>query len=379
MELPELGTVFESKYRLDRILGEGGFARVYYAEDAGAGRFVALKILQPNNGEQYSEEVESRFQREVRIVANLRNPHTVTMFDFGRSKEGLLYVVFEFIPGVDLSELLKQRGRLSEQETVHITVQLLRSLREAHQAGLLHRDIKPQNIRIYAYMDDPLRVSVLDFGIARAARRASEHSAITHTGSLVGTPQYMSPEQLLDEDLTAASDLYSVGLVVYQMLVGEPAIAGNALSDQLRILGSIEGLSLPPNAPVSPPLRAIVNRLIARQVSDRYASAQAVIDDLTALSIRPHSGAFSGANSGAHRGANSGAHRGAISGGANSGAQLAPHPPTMTVDQLPAARPTPRPRPPQDDRLSNGWLIGALLAIVVIIVVLTNVVINFAR
>ena len=362
MELPELGTVFESKYRLDRILGEGGFARVYSAEDAGAGRFVALKILQPNNGNQYSEDVESRFQREVRIVANLRNPHTVTMFDFGRSTEGLLYVVFEFIPGVDLSELLKQRGRLSEQETVHITVQLLRSLREAHQAGLLHRDIKPQNIRIYAYMDDPLRVSVLDFGIARAARRASEHSAITHTGSLVGTPQYMSPEQLLDEDLTAASDLYSVGLVVYQMLVGEPAIAGNALSDQLRILGNIEGLSLPPHVPVSPPLRAIVNRLIARRVSDRYASAQAVIDDLTALALRPHSGT----NSGAHR-------------GANSGAQHAPHAPTMTVDQLPAARPTPRPRPPQEDRLSNAWLIGALLAIVVIIVVLANVVINFAR
>ncbi len=281
MELPELGTTFQSKYRLDRVLGEGGFARVYEAEDVGAQRIVALKILKPDD-HGYARDVESRFHREVRVVANLRDPHTVTMFDFGRSPEGLLFMVFEYVPGQDLTQVLEARGPLGDDATIHILRQVLQSLREAHQGGLLHRDIKPANIRISEYMGDPLRVTLLDFGIAKPLVPSAEGSAITHSGSLVGTPQYMSPEQLLEQQLTPASDVYSLGLVAYEMLSGMTAIKGNSLSDQLVVLGGA-GLALPPNAPVSPGLRRIVDRMISRDPAMRLQTAEQVLRSLEAL------------------------------------------------------------------------------------------------
>ena len=286
MELPEIGSTFQKKYRVDEILGEGGFARVYLATDVGAQRTVALKVLKPE-GRAYSRDVESRFNREVKIVANLRDPHTVTMFDFGRTPDGLLFMVFEYIPGDDLSRLLRTRGRLGDGATIHILRQVLFSLREAHQGGLLHRDIKPENIRVYEYLGDPLRVTVLDFGIAKPLNKEGEEgSTITHAGSIIGTPKYMSPEQLLEQELTPASDIYSLGLVAYEMIVGESAIKGNQLSDQLRVLAG-EELRLPPHAHVGPALRNIVERMISREAGRRMQTADQVIHALDSLDVPP--------------------------------------------------------------------------------------------
>lgn len=282
MDLPEPGKQFQSKYHLHDVLGEGGFATVYRAEDVGAKRIVALKILKPIDGE-YPPAIESRFQREVRVVASLRDPHTVTMFDFGRSDDGLLFMVFEYVPGSDLSQLITERGALTQSETVHILSQVLQSLREAHQAGLLHRDIKPENIRLSEYMGDPLRVTLLDFGIAKPVKPGSDMSAITHSGALVGTPRYMSPEQLLERELTPASDIYSLGLVAYEMLVGTPAIRGNQLSDQLRILAGAEILRLPYDAAVQPAMRRIVDRMISKDPTVRLQTAEQVLRTLASL------------------------------------------------------------------------------------------------
>lgn len=284
MNLPEIGSEFQGKYRIVDVLGEGGFARVYSAEDIGAKRSVALKILTPLEG-GYQSATKARFDREVRTIGKLRDPHTVTLFDFGHTDDGLMFMVFEYVPGQDLATVIKQAGVLSPQATVHVLTQVLKSLREAHSHGLLHRDIKPQNIQISEYMGDPLRVTLLDFGIAKPVKPGPEMSAITHAGALVGTPQYMSPEQLLEQELTAASDIYSLGLVAYEMLVGEPAVAGNQLSDQLKILGGQSSLHLPPSAPIPLDLRRVVDRMISREQSNRMQSAEQVLRSLAALHL----------------------------------------------------------------------------------------------
>lgn len=157
---------FQGRYQIRRVLGEGGSATVYHAVDTTSGRDVALKILEPGpNG--YRADMAERFRREVRMLARLRNPHSVTMFDHGESDDGLFYLVFEYVPGRDLEELIFGTARLSEDVVRHILDQLLQALVEAHHEGLLHRDIKPANIRVFEYLGDPHHTVLIDFGIAR--------------------------------------------------------------------------------------------------------------------------------------------------------------------------------------------------------------------
>ncbi len=275
MSFPSVGQMFHGRYRLDETLGQGGFATVFGAHDTAAQRRVALKILKRTHGE-YPEEVVSRFTREVRIVANLRDPHTVTMFDFGESADGLLFMVFEHVPGQDLSQLLEHGRPLREHDALHIIAQVLHSLREAHRAGLLHRDIKPENIRIYPYGPDQLRVKVLDFGIARPSQSDGQNN-ITRPGELMGTPRYMSPEQLLEIELTPASDLYSVGLVAMELLLGRPAQHGNSWADQRERLSSGHVFNLPANLEISQQTRLAVAQMCARDAADRFQSADEVL------------------------------------------------------------------------------------------------------
>lgn len=275
--LPPIGAVFSGRYHLEAILGEGGFSMVYAATDTTAKRRVAVKMLKPQkNG--YPEEVSSRFRREVKVVANLTDPHTVTMFDSGVSEDGLLFMVFEYVPGEDLSRFIDKRGAIPEGDAIYIMVQVLQSLREAHRAGLLHRDIKPENIRVYEYAGDPLRVKLLDFGIARPT--TSEASRITRPGELVGTPRYMSPEQLLEKELTPASDIYSLGLVMLELLLGRALLHGNTWSDQVHRLADGHVFELPGSQNITPLLRQIVLRMSARQPDARYQDASQILRDL---------------------------------------------------------------------------------------------------
>lgn len=281
MRLPDVGTMFQSRYRLDAILGAGGFATVFRAADVHAGRTVALKVLIPSAPTGYPDEVVSRFQREVEVVANLHDEHTLTLFDFGTSEDGLLYMVTEFVPGEDLKELLARRARLEPPEVVHIVRQLLQSLREAHAAGLLHRDIKPANIRVYEYLGDPLRVKLLDFGIARPVR--PDGAGITRDGAIVGTPRYMSPEQLLSEDLTPASDIYSLGVVAFEMLAGSAGLHGTQIADQLQRLATGHVFSVPEMERIGPDLCRILDKMSARDPAQRFRTADEALAALAAL------------------------------------------------------------------------------------------------
>lgn len=273
MKLPEPGERFAEKYGIEAILGEGGFGRVYLAQTDGTGRRVAIKVLKPS-GDSTAHVKVRRFLRELKTIAQLTHPNTMTLYDYGRTPDGLFYMVCEYVAGEDLSELLARRGRLTESETIHVLLQALESLREAHQMGVLHRDIKPDNLRLTAYRDDALVVKVLDFGIAKSL--AGDQPNLTATGKVIGTPRYMSPEQLTGIPLTEASDIFSLGLVAYEMLLGPTA-------GTLRGVSIVAPIAIAASDGVGEPLRLVVNRMLEVDTNRRFATADQVVRALRTL------------------------------------------------------------------------------------------------
>lgn len=271
MKLPQIGELLEGKYRIEQVLGEGGFGRVVLATTLKTGRPVAIKFLKPTK-QGYTTQQVQRFLREMRATAKLQCPSTLTLFDYGRTDDGLLYMVCEYIEGEDLLQRIVARGRLPEHEVVWVLYQVLQSLAEAHDAGVLHRDIKPANIRLYRYGNDPLRVKVLDFGLAKSLEPGE--ASLTRTGKVIGTPRYMSPDQLIGLELTPASDIFSVGVVAVEMLLGRQA---SAITDGRR------RLHLRPEDGVSPGLAAVVNRMTEADPDARYQRAADVLRDLKPL------------------------------------------------------------------------------------------------
>ncbi len=285
MQLPNPGHWFQTRYELGELLGKGGFAAVYRAVDHDIGREVAIKILMPDhNG--YEQGLVQRFMREGRIVAGLQDPHTITMFDFGRTETDLLFMVFEYVPGSDLSKLLIRTGPMPELEVIHILQQLLSALREAHGAGILHRDIKPANVLVHSYMEDDRRVKLLDFGIAKPTMQEGEVDELeeaTKSGMSPGTPRYMSPEQIYGDELTPASDIFSLGLVAYEMLSGKPAVQGRTTKETLLHQLSDTPIQLPPFLRVSPELRAMVDCMTRKRPNERFQTTQEVMQHLNAV------------------------------------------------------------------------------------------------
>ena len=291
--LPVPGNIFENKYRIGQPLGAGGFARVYRARFEDVGRDVAIKVLAPQipPPHLYSEELVQRFHREARAVSELRSPHTITLHDFGRARSGLLYIVFEFVDGVPLDTIIKRLGPLAADRTMNVLRQILLSLHEAHSVGILHRDIKPANIMLYDYLGQVDQVKVLDFGIAKNWTHSSDGHPhlgdLTEAGTVVGTPRYMSPEQIIGQQLTPASDLYSVGLIGFEMLTGHPAAPGDDKSMVVRRHLGPEPIALPPQAPVPADFAAIIHRLTAKDHRQRFQSAAEVLQALEGNASMP--------------------------------------------------------------------------------------------
>jgi serine/threonine-protein kinase len=209
------------RYRLERELGRGGMATVYLARDTELDRPVALKILAESLAGDAA--FRKRLLREARLAARLSHPNVVNVYDVGESEDGRPYVVMECVEGVTLAELLNERGRLPADEAVGLAVQACRGLAHAHAAGLVHRDVKPQNLLLRE--DGTLKVA--DFGIARAA----ESTALTQAGTVLGTAAYLAPEQAAGEEVTAAADVYSLGAVLYELLTGQPPYVAASLPD----------------------------------------------------------------------------------------------------------------------------------------------------
>jgi len=283
--LPEPGHVFERKYRIIRLIGSGGFAQVYRAEFEDVGRQVAIKILAPDpelGAALYPTDIDQRFLREAQMLSELRDPHTVIMHDFGRAESGLLYMVFEFIDGKALNQLIKQNGPQPALLVRRILEQVLLSLREAHSKGILHRDIKPANIMLYEYMGDASHVKLLDFGIAKPLGADPEQD-VTKAGTMMGTPRYMSPEQICGQKMSPAADIYSLGLVAYELLVGRPAIEATTSPTIVRIQLGPDRFELPPMPHCPPELKRIIDRMTQKELPRRYQTVDQVLQDLRSL------------------------------------------------------------------------------------------------
>ena len=279
---PNPGEVFAGKFEVDAVIGAGGFARVYRATSLGTRRPVALKILRPDRKADSTEAL--RFIREGKLVFSmLSNPHTISVFDYGEAEGGLLYIAFEYIDGETLDAVVAREGRLPADRVARILEMCLGSLAEAHGLGVLHRDIKPSNIMLSKRGGVFDWVTVLDFGVAKITSDVVDETELTSTGSTIGTPRYMSPEQISGESLGPESDLYSLGLVAYELLTSQKAIRGD---NTIEIVGNQidpQSVILPTDVGVPAPLALIVNKLMRKDRKMRYGSAREVLVELRNL------------------------------------------------------------------------------------------------
>jgi serine/threonine protein kinase len=269
-------TLIDGRYRVVERLGAGGMADVYSAEDEQLGRRVALKLLYRHLAENGS--FVERFRREASSAAGLQHPNIVGIFDRGEW-DSTYYIAMELIRGRTLKDVIRERGPAPPEAAVDVVLQILRAARYAHQRGIVHRDIKPQNVMI----DEEGRVKVTDFGIARAGA-----SDMTETGSVMGTAQYLSPEQAQGRSVDARSDLYSIGIVLYEMLTG--VVPFDAESPVTVALKQVSERAVPPrerNPAVPPALDAVVMRALEKDPARRYQSADAFIEALHAARVAP--------------------------------------------------------------------------------------------
>jgi serine/threonine protein kinase len=285
---PMVGQVLDEKYRLDERLGEGGMGTVYRATHLLIDRPVALKVLHTRFVED--DAAQERFRREARAAGRLRHPNAVAVTDFGRTSEGCVYIVMELLEGQTLRDVLLEEAPLAVEHAVALMSQIAAAVEAAHEGGVIHRDLKPGNIFVVVRKGLPPVVKVLDFGIAKLAAESlddSDAKNLTQTGVMIGTPRYMSPEQCDGEKLTTASDVYSLGIIFYEMLTGETPFNG---ATPLAV--ALQHSSKPPRPPrelvptLPPELERIVLHTLAKKPGDRPSDAGAFRDELLATARR---------------------------------------------------------------------------------------------
>jgi serine/threonine-protein kinase len=271
--LAELGTILGGRYRLVELLGQGGMARIYRAHDNQLDRDVAVKILRPEYGRD--PDFGSRFRHEAQAAASLNHPNIVAVYDYGQDEAGP-FIVMELVDGEDLASIIKRSGALPPRQAARVTAEAARALHAAHQRGIVHRDVKPGNVMI----NRDGQVKVTDFGIARAIAEAQ----MTLPGTTLGSVHYFSPEQARGDQATAASDIYSLGIVLFELLTGHrPWEADSAAAVAMaRLAGPApDPLTLRPSTP--PDLAAIDRKALATEPADRWSSASSMAAALEAF------------------------------------------------------------------------------------------------
>jgi len=272
------------QYTLVEKLGEGGMGAVYRARHARLRRPTAIKLLPL---ERLSERAVARFENEVQLTAELTHPNTITVFDYGRTDDGVFYYAMEYLDGANLAEVVAGSGAMPAERVVHILLQAAGALEEAHRVGLIHRDIKPANIMLARQGVDPDAVKLVDFGLVRPVNRKGDGD-LTIDGAIVGTPSYMAPEAIRDPNGAGpGSDLYSLAAVGYFLLTGSHVFAGDSVVE----ICSHHLHTKPPapssrtDAPVPAALDELLLECLAKQPEQRPADAKALIDRLRAIPL----------------------------------------------------------------------------------------------
>ncbi len=264
------GTVFHDRYEILGALGRGGMGMVYKARDRALDETVAIKVLRPDFGQDPT--MAERFKSEIRLARKVRHRNVCTIHDFGEER-GLQFISMELVEGMDLKRLLRERGALPLEEAYELAIQIAEGLQAVHEAGIIHRDLKTPNV-----MRDPSgRARLMDFGIAK--RQGGE--TLTATGSIVGTPEYMSPEQAQGHKADFRSDIYSLGIVTYELFTGQTPFRGETpISTILKQINDPPPLDTAPALGLPPALRTVLHRALAKDPTARYQTAQAFADAL---------------------------------------------------------------------------------------------------
>ena len=290
-----VGTLIAERFLVLDTLGEGGMGRVYLAEHVRMGRRCALKVMSPRMAAD--PDAISRFNREAANAARISHANVCAVYDFGETSDGMVYLAMELVEGVPLTKLVEQQGALPPARAGSIAMQTAEALAAAHELGIVHRDLKPDNIMVARGRDGSDVVKVVDFGIAKMADNDAQK--VTKTGLVVGTPEYMSPEQLAGDRMDGRSDIYSLALVTFNMLTGALPFPADSQQEAMimRLTDRPKRLSeMAPATAWTPELQAVLDRALARDAEERYASAldfgrelRAAIDRLPG-SARPSSG-----------------------------------------------------------------------------------------
>lgn len=278
------GRTLSGKYRLLSRVGEGAMGTVYLAEHTALQKRVAVKVLHPDL--QMNDELIRRFQLEGIAAGKFSHPNAIQIFDFDRGEGDLFYLAMEYVEGKSLKSLIKDRGALLPQEAIDVMRQVLSALAEAHKQGIVHRDLKPENIMVVPDAAGGLAVKILDFGISKLRDLRSGDTLLTQTGRIMGTPLYMAPEQFTGESVDHRADIYAAGLILYELLSGEPPFTGDSVSQILfkkaveeprAITETRAGASIPKD------LERVIRCAMERQPADRFQNATEMIEALLGL------------------------------------------------------------------------------------------------
>ncbi len=272
---PFLGAVVNGKFRVEALVGQGGMGKVYRARHLTLDREVVLKLL--HRAYSSDPQIVQRFQREARAASRLDHPNSIAVLDFGAAEDGTLFMAMEYLAGRDLGQVVAEEFPLGEERMVRIGAQVLSALSEAHAQGVIHRDLKPENVMVVPRRDNADFVKVLDFGIAKIVSAAEGEPKLTQAGLVCGTPEYMSPEQARGAELDARSDLYSMGVLLYQLCTGALPFQSDTPVGFLTAHLS-EAPVLPrqrrPDLPISPAFDALVARALEKRPERRFQSAE---------------------------------------------------------------------------------------------------------
>jgi len=279
-----VGQVLADRYHIMKKLGEGGMGQVYLAEHVKMGRRSAIKVMNPSM--VHDPEAVARFNREAANASRISDSHVCAIYDFGETADGLIYLAMEFVEGEPLTELLTREGALSVARAADICIQVAAALQAAHDLGIVHRDLKPDNIMLTRSRDGADAVKVVDFGLAKAVGGEGGGQKVTRTGLVVGTPEFLSPEQLSGDKLDGRSDVYSLGLVLFNMLTGTLPFPADSVQEAMikRLTDEpAELIEVRPDLHFPPGLQQTLDTALARSPVDRYQSAAKFAHDLASI------------------------------------------------------------------------------------------------
>jgi eukaryotic-like serine/threonine-protein kinase len=282
---PLLGRVINEKFKILSFIAKGGMGKVYRAEQAPLGRVCALKVLNGNYTGEHDPEFHKRFFLEASMTSKLRHPNTVTVFDYGQTSDGIYYMAMEYLEGYTLHRAIRQVGHFPEERAAHVARQICRSLREAHSLGVVHRDLKPANVYLLEHGDEPDFVKVLDFGLVKDVAN-NDAEELTQAGLFMGSPKYMAPEQIQGGAIDARTDIYALGVIMYEMIAGKVPFDH---AKSLDILMSHVKDDIPPiktvnpSARVSPSFEEAIMRALAKDPNGRFRSMDEVLAALKRL------------------------------------------------------------------------------------------------